>query len=101
MGGLTYEIPNRPYYFSHFSFKCQLRGSIRRQKLQHAVGDFKRQRTYTKNWVPADLRHSFAVNFLTDGGSLKDLQYILGHNNVFDTKRLHGEVAGKQNIHID
>lgn len=43
-------------------------------------------------WTPMDLRHSFAVNFLAQGGEMR-LQYILGHNNIFDTKRLYGEVV--------
>lgn len=29
-----------------------------------------------------DLRHSFAVNFLSHGKSMKELKYILGHENL-------------------
>jgi len=45
-----------------------------------------------------DLRHSFAVNFLANGGDLKELQQILGHDNVYDTKRLYGEALEKRII---
>ena len=34
-----------------------------------------------------DLRHSFAVNFLLRGGDTKSLQYLLGHQSVYDTRR--------------
>ena len=39
----------------------------------------------------ADLRHSFAVNFLIQGGNMKKFQRILGHKNIYDTKELYGE----------
>lgn len=42
-----------------------------------------------------DLRHSLAVNHLSKGISLKELQYMLGHENVFTTKQLYGEAASK------
>lgn len=43
-----------------------------------------------------DLRHSFAVNFLLDGGDMHKLQYILGHYDVHETKRLYGDVLKKK-----
>lgn len=42
-----------------------------------------------------DLRHSFAVNFLKSGGDMRRLQQILGHENIFDTKRLYAEALNK------
>lgn len=67
-----------------------------KNKMRRAFDDFKAKKLYGREWCPMDLRHSFAVNFLKQGRGLKDLQYILGHSNVFDTKRIYGEVAIKK-----
>jgi site-specific recombinase XerD len=33
------------------------------------------------------------VTFLAQGGSLRDLQALMGHASVFDTKRIYGDPA--------
>ena len=50
------------------------------------VTEFKVKSKFAKNWCCSDFRHSFAVHFLSKGGSLNRLQYILGHSNVHQTK---------------
>lgn len=62
-------------------------------KLHRAVTEFKEKKLYKGDWTPLDLRHSFAVNFLASGGDMKELQKILGHGKLQDTKRLYGEAA--------
>ena len=62
-------------------------------KIRRAFHEFKIKGTYKKDWGPMDLRHSFAVNFLRGGGDMKELQYILGHERVFQTKQLCGEIS--------
>lgn len=62
-------------------------------KLHRAVTEFKQKKLYKGDWSPLDLRHSFAVNFLSSGGDMRELQRILGHGKLQDTKRLYGEVA--------
>lgn len=64
-----------------------------RSKLTRAVNEFKNKGLYKGEWGPLDIRHSFAVNFLAKGGDMRELQRILGRNNVFDTKRLYAEAA--------
>ncbi|MGE0761862.1 MAG: tyrosine-type recombinase/integrase [Bdellovibrionales bacterium] len=71
-------------------FQTYYREPFTRVKLSIAVNEFKRKGTYKGQWTVMDLRHSFAVNFLANGGSLHDLQMQLGHWNVFDTKKLYG-----------
>lgn len=63
-----------------------------KNKIPRALTEFKVKGSFKKDWTPMDLRHSFAVNFLKNGGAFKALQYILGHQNVFQTKQLYGEV---------
>ena len=69
------------------------KATFTKNKLRRLVEEFKIKTGFKKPWKPMDLRHSFAVNFLSKTGDLKRLQYILGHDNVFDTKRLYGEAA--------
>ncbi len=66
------------------------------EKLRRVINEFKSKKLYNEQWVTADLRHSFAVNFLTGGGDIKELQNILGHWNVYETKRLYGDISKKQ-----
>lgn len=63
-----------------------------KNKIRRAILEFKARRTFEKDWGPMDLRHSFAVNFLKRGGRLRELQGILGHDNVYQTKQLYGKV---------
>ena len=62
-------------------------------KLFRLITEFKEKKLFKGDWCPLDLRHSFAVNFLASGGDMKELQYILGHGQLFDTKRLYGEAS--------
>jgi len=62
-------------------------------KLFRLITEFKEKKLFKSDWCPLDLRHSFAVNFLASGGDMKELQYILGHGQLFDTKRLYGEAS--------
>lgn len=62
-------------------------------KLGRAVTEFKVKSKFAKNWSCSDFRHSFAVHFLSKGGSLNKLQYLLGHSNVYQTKQLYGTVT--------
>ena len=67
-----------------------------KNKLRRLIEEFKVKTACKLPWTPMDLRHSFAVNYLLERGDMKQLQYILGHNNVFDTKRLYSEVLNKK-----
>ena len=62
-------------------------------KLYRAVTEFKEKKLYKSDWSPLDLRHSFAVNFLGKGGDMIELQRIMGHGQLSDTKRLYKEAA--------
>jgi len=67
-----------------------------KNKLRRLIEEFKVKTTCKTNWTPMDIRHSFAVNFLLERGEIKRLQYLLGHSNIFYTKRLYGEILNKK-----
>ena len=66
-------------------------------KLARLINEFKIKTKSKIKWTPLDLRHSYSVNYLKAGGEIRTLQYLLGHNNVFDTKQLYGEVVKVKN----
>jgi len=74
-------------------FKTYYKESFTYEKLRKLINEFKKKKLYEGDWVTADLRHSFAVNFLADGGDMKELQRILGHWNVYETRKLYGDSA--------
>lgn len=79
-----------------FLFLTYYNEPFTKNKMARVFDDFKAKRLYVGEWCPMDLRHSFAVNFLSRGNGLKELQYILGHSNVFDTKRIYEEAVTKK-----
>lgn len=64
-------------------------------KVGRAITEFKVRGKYQRDWCVSDFRHSFAVNFLSKGKSINQLQYILGHKNSQQTRDLYGEVSKK------
>ncbi len=73
-------------------FKTYYREPFTRTKLSIAINEFKARSHYKRPWNLLDLRHSFAVNFLASGGSMQELQLLMGHSNVFETRRLYGGI---------
>lgn len=55
-----------------------------------AFNEFKAKGFYRRAWNLLDLRHSYGTNFLAGGGRLRELQYLMGHENIFDTRRIYG-----------
>lgn len=76
-----------------YVFKTVYREPFTRMKLTRAINEFKARGHYRRDWNLLDLRHSFGVNFLANGGGLRDLQMLMGHANIFDTKRIYGDPA--------
>ncbi|MGE0761877.1 MAG: tyrosine-type recombinase/integrase [Bdellovibrionales bacterium] len=74
-------------------FKTFYREHFTRVKLTRAINEFKARGLYRRNWNLLDLRHSFGVNFLANGGNLRDLQAQMGHGNIFETKRIYGDIT--------
>ena len=74
-------------------FKTFYREPFTRTKLTRTINEFKAKGFYRRPWNLLDLRHSYGANFLAQGGSLADLQKLMGHANVFDTKRIYGDSA--------
>jgi len=64
-----------------------------RNKASRLVIEFKAAKLYHGEWTLFDLRHSYAVNFLNAGGDMNELQRIMGHVSIFDTRRLYGDAS--------
>lgn len=62
-------------------------------KLHRAICEFKEKKLCHSEWTLLDFRHSFAVNFLSKGGDIKELQRILGQGYLYETKKLYGDAA--------
>jgi site-specific recombinase XerD len=76
---------------------CRLRyycywKDLLKNKMRRSIDEFKAKGAFEKDWGPMDLCHSFVVNFLKRGGSLKELQYVIGHERVFQTKQHYGSI---------
>ena len=64
-------------------------------KVGRSITEFKVKSKHARDWCVSDFRHSLAVNSLSKGKSINQLQYILGHKNSQQTRDLYGEVAKK------
>jgi site-specific recombinase XerD len=73
-------------------FQTYYKEPFTKAKVARLVNEFKIRGNFKRKWTPMDLRHSFAVNFLLEGGEMKQLQYILGHSHISDTRRLYADV---------
>lgn len=80
---------------SGYVFMTFYKEPFTKTKLARLMNEFKIKTNCKLQWTLMDLRHSYAVNYLRSGGDIKKLQYILGHNNVFDTRRLYAEAIVK------
>jgi len=49
-----------------------------------------------RKWDNSSFRHSFAYHFLRKGGTLKQLQVVLGHSNVGETIEAYGNIFAKE-----
>jgi site-specific recombinase XerD len=61
-----------------------------KKQLGFAMTEFKHQHDIKEKWMYFDLRHSFARNFLDDGGTMADLQKILGIRNIETAREVYG-----------
>lgn len=80
---------------SNLVFQTYYKENFTDYKLARAINEFRQKGIYKGEWCPTDIRRSFAVNFLSNGGDMKELQRILGHSSIYETKKLYEE-SGKR-----
>lgn len=66
-----------------------------RSKLQRKINRFKKHFPMGKDWGPHALRHSYAYNFLKQGGKMYQLQAILGHKSIDVTIDVYGQIGAQ------
>jgi integrase len=49
-----------------------------------------------KNVTSYVARHTFAVNYMENGGKIEDLQVILGHSSILITSKIYGKISDKR-----
>lgn len=67
------------------------------QRLLRLMRRFKKHFPIGKNWGAHSLRHSYAYNYLKQGGQMYQLQAILGHKSIDVTIDVYGQL-GAQDI---
>ncbi len=77
---IDFGVPDTPVFVN-----CYGQG-ISRQGLWKIVKIYADQQKLDCSVTPHTLRHSFAVHLLQDGGTIKHLQMIMGHQDVASTQ---------------
>lgn len=77
---------------SEYVFTNPLNNQICRGQLQRHIVSFKHSYPIGKNWTCHAFRHSFAYNFLKNGGKMYQLQAILGHKSINQTVDHYGKL---------
>ena len=86
---LLREKKEGPTY--NYVFTNELGDQLHRQKVHRLVAKFTSLYPIpNKDWRCHDLRHSFAYNFLKQGGEMYQLKAILGHKTIQMTVDLYG-----------
>lgn len=81
---------------SDFVFTNLYRKQFTKKQLGYAMTEFKRDHNIKDKWMYFDLRHSFARNYLDDGGSMADLQKILGIRSIETAREIYGYEPDKK-----
>ena len=80
---------------SDFVFTNLYGKQFTKKQLGYAMTGFKRDNNIKEKWMYFDLRHSYARNFLEDGGSMSDLQKILGIRSIDTAREIYGYQPSK------
>ena len=80
---------------SPFAFPDPEGKMIGSQRFTRALKRFKKHFPTGKNWGPHALRHSYAYNFLRQGGQMYELQAILGHKSIDVTVDTYGQIGAQ------
>ncbi len=77
---------------SEFVFLNQFGRLISATQIDDGIIRLQKHHPQMKRWRCHDLRHSYAYNFLKQGGNMYQLQAILGHRSIQMTIDLYGQL---------
>lgn len=80
---------------SDFVFTNLYGKQFTKKQLGYAMTEFKHHHKIKEKWMYFDLRHSFARNYLEDGGTMSDLQKILGIRSIDTAREIYGYQPSK------
>ncbi len=90
---LTEMLKSLPQ-ISSWVFPYKYGQPISKSQVHRLVVEFQFHHPQVKRWRLHDLRHSFAYNFLRQGGNMYQLKTILGHKSIQMTVDLYGRLEG-------
>lgn len=81
---------------SHYVFTNESGLPAGREQLARRLSTLKKRFPNGKRWTIHSLRHSFAHQFLKNGGNMYSLQAILGHKSIHITINLYGQLQATE-----
>lgn len=80
---------------SDFVFAGNTGDRFHEHQVQRMIDKFRLYFPMSKDWTLHGLRHSFAYNFLKNGGKMYQLQAVLGHRSIGVTVDLYGQLQAQ------
>ena len=95
MSNKLFELANSLPMTSEYVFSTPQGNPFNRGQLTRLISKYHKTFPKNKKWSCHTFRHSFAYNYLRDGGQMYQLQAILGHKTIGLTVNLYGAITAE------